>query len=79
MQNLKKEFEYYIANQESFVSQYEGKYIVLKDNKVVGVYDSEIEAYQEAQKTYPLGTFLIQLVESGAENYTETFYSHVLI
>jgi hypothetical protein len=76
---LKQEFEYYIAQQADFVAKYLGKFIVLKDKKVIGVYDSEIEAYQESQKENELGTFLIQHVESGAENYTQTFYSQVAI
>lgn len=76
---LKEEFEYYIAHQSEFVTKYAGKFIVLKDKKVIGAYDSEIEAYQESQKENELGTFLIQHVESGAENYTQTFYSQVAI
>ncbi len=75
--SLKEEFKYYMANQSDLVSLYSEKYIVIKDKEVVGVYDSEIEAYQEAQKTNILGTFLIQFVSAGQENHTQTFYSQV--
>ena len=77
--SLKKEFEYYIKNQKYFVEKYEGKFIVLKDSNVIGVYDSKIDAYEESKKENELGTFLIQLVETGDENYTQTFYSRVSV
>jgi hypothetical protein len=75
---LKKEFEYYIANQQELVQEYVGKFIVIKNQKVIGVYDTQIEAYETTKKDHELGTFLIQCVEAGKENYTQTFYSRVL-
>ena len=76
---LIKEFEYYTEHQKELVEKYEGKFVVIKNQKIIGAYDSEIEAYEEAQKKHELGTFLIQRVESGVENYTQTFYSRVSI
>jgi len=72
---LKEEFEYYIAHQSDFVSKFAGNFVVLKNNEVLGVYGSEIEAYQETQKNEEIGTFLIQFVNPGEENYTQTFCS----
>ncbi len=74
---LNKEFQYYLDNQSDLVDNYSGKFVVIKNMSVIGVYDTEIEAYKEASSTNELGTFLIQLVESGTENYTQTFYSQV--
>ncbi len=76
---LTKEFEYYTTHQKELVAKYEGKFVVIKNQQVIGSYDSEIEAYEGAQKDNELGTFLIQRVEPGAENYTQTFYSRVSI
>ena len=76
---LKKEFEYYKKEQKDLVDKYEGKFVVIKDREVKGVYDTEIEAYQESQKQYELGSFLIQKVEEGEGNYSQTFYSRVAI
>ena len=75
---LKQEFEYYLANQEEFVKQYKGKFLVIKDKKIVGVYNSEIEAYTDSVQKYELGTFLIQECQPGSENYTQTFRSRVV-
>jgi len=73
---LDKEFEYYISNQKELVTQYKGKFIVIKDCKVIGSYDSELVAIKETSKTHDLGTFLVQKCEPGSENYTQTFHSH---
>jgi hypothetical protein len=75
--NLKKELEYYIENQMDLVQQYLGKYIVIKDQKVIGVYDMEIDAYFDTQKEHELGSFLIQHCTPGKESYTQTFHSRV--
>lgn len=74
---LEKEFNFYIKNQAELLKKYEGKFIVIKGEEVVGVYDSELSAYTEAQKKHELGTFLIQQCLPGKENYTQTFHSRV--
>ncbi len=76
---LTKEFEYYKKHQKTLLDKYEGQFVVIKDEEVKGVYNTEIEAYQEAQKEYKLGSFLIQKVEEGKGSYSQTFYSRVSI
>lgn len=76
---LKNEFQFYKENQTELVSKYEGRFIVIKNEKVIGDYDSEIEAYQETQKTHKLGSFLIQKAEEGKDSYSQTFYSRVSV
>jgi len=75
---LKKEFNWYLDNQTELVRKYKGKFIVVKNQEVIGIYDSEIEAYSESAKTHELGTFLIQECQPGEENYTQTFRSRVI-
>ena len=41
---LEKEFEYYLAHQAELVAKFDGKFVVIKGNEVLGAYDSEIEA-----------------------------------
>ena len=74
---LAREFEYYLANQAALVGQYNGMYVVIKDQQVVGVYDSQATAVSQAQQKYALGTFLVQKVEPGTGAYTQTFHSRV--
>ena len=40
--DLRKEFEWYIANQETMVEQYDGKVIVIKNGEVLGAYETEL-------------------------------------
>jgi hypothetical protein len=75
--SLKEEFEHYLSNQDDLVSRYNGKVIVIKDKNVIGVYDTQIEAINETQKSHKLGTFLVQKVEPGESAYTQTFHSRV--
>jgi len=76
---LEKEFKYYLKNQDELVKKYEGKFIVLKDEKVIGAYSSHLEAYNETVKTEELGTFLIQHCLPGSNSHSQTFHSQVII
>lgn len=78
MTALEALFNYYLANQTEMVEKYNGKYIVLVDNKVVGAFETMDEAYNFAESKYKLGTFLIQLCTPGDEAYTQTFHSRVV-
>lgn len=77
--NLEKEFQHFLDHQSELVKQYGGKFIVIKNQEVIGVYNSETEAFTETQKQHELGTFLIQECKPGSEVYTQTFHSRVLI
>ena len=75
---LKTEFEYYLAHQDEMVAKYNGKVIVISGQKVIGVYDDDLSALTETQKTsLKPGTYLIQRVTSGNSGYTQTFHSRV--
>ncbi len=67
---LHEEFAYFISNQDELVRKYKGKYIVIKNQRVIGEYKTELEAYVESQKKHKLGTFLIQHCEAGPSAYT---------
>ncbi len=75
---LQKELEYFKVHQAEFVKQYEGKFLVIKDQQVQGVYDNELSAYNEAKSKFTLGTFLIQKCSPGQESYTQSFYSRAI-
>ena len=76
---LEKEIQYYLDNQKELVKKYNNKFIVLKDKKIIGSYDSHVEAYNKTLETEELGTFLIQHCLSGNQGYTQTFHSQVII
>lgn len=78
MEDLKKDFQYYLDHQDELVKTYSGRYLVIKAENVVGDYSSESDAYFDSVRKYGLGNFLIQLCTSGDEAYTQTYHSRVL-
>jgi len=75
---LKKEFQYYLDHQDELVEKYNGKYVVIKDENIIDVYEDAVTAFTETQKEHKPGTFLIQLVALGNTAYTQTFHSRVV-
>ena len=76
--SIDKEFDYYLKHQSELVKQYSGKYLVIKNQKVEGVFDDELSAYQDASQKFDAGSFLIQPCLPGQEGYTQTFHSRVI-
>ena len=72
---LHDEFKYYLDHQEELLEKYEGRFLVIKEQKIIGSYVSRIEAYRETKKSHALGTFIIQLCEADASAYSHTFHS----
>ena len=75
---LEREFKYYLDNQAELVKKYKSKFIVIKDQTVIGAYDHEMEAHDETLKEHKIGTFLIQHCLPGKESHTATFHSRVI-
>lgn len=75
---LQDEFNYYLAHQAELVEAYDGKFVAIKDGKVLGAYTDELEAIHETKKTHKLGTFLVQKVTPGDDAYKQTFHSRVV-
>ncbi len=74
---LEKEYEFYKKNRSKLVDAYKNKYVVIKDNDVIGVYDSKEEAAKNTIVNNTLGTFLIKLIEKEDTNIR--FYNKVFI
>ncbi|MCY3939554.1 MAG: hypothetical protein OXG29_00550 [Gammaproteobacteria bacterium] len=75
---LNDEFAYYLAHQEQLVSQHNGKCVVIKNKKIIGVYDNYLEAVKETiRQGHQAGTFLTQRVSPGEKDYTSVFHSRV--
>jgi len=71
--NLKKEFNFYIANQDDLVKKYAGKWLVISNEQVRGDFNSNREAYSFGILNYIQGDFIIQLCSEGKDAYTQTF------
>lgn len=76
---LEKEFRYYLDHQDELVKRYNGKFIVIKDYKIIGAFDSALEAVEEVTEQHELGTFLVQKCGPGSTSYTQTYHSRVAV
>lgn len=74
---LDREYNYYKQNQKTFLEKYRGKVLVIRDEKIIGVYEDEATAYKESVSKYGLGTFLIQKCVPDRETI-QTFHSNVI-
>jgi len=75
---LEQELQYYIDHQAELVAQYDGKFLVIKNLQVVGVYENLEGAYFDSIKKFEPGTFLIQECSPGNGGYTQTFHSRAV-
>jgi hypothetical protein len=75
--DLKLEFQYFLDNKAELLREFEGKFVVIKDQHVIGSFDKELEAIEATTNDHELGTFLVQKVEAGEGEYTQTFHSRV--
>ena len=74
---LQKAFDYYLSHQDEIVSKYNGKFVVIRGQNVIGVYDAELKAIQETQKRHQAGTFLVQFVSSGDTGYSAAAFEAI--
>ena len=74
---LDKEFNYYLEHQNELLPLYDGKYVMIVGNKVVGAYNTINEAYYKGKDKYGLGHFLVQLRTPGDSAYTVTYRPRV--
>ena len=67
-----KDFEWFLSNYSDLYNKYGKKYLVIKNESVLGAYDTTADAVEATSKKEKLGTFIVQLCngdESGYTNY----------
>lgn len=77
MNTIDKNYQYFHDNMAELLKQYKDKVLVIKDEKVVGVFNDEASAYTDSVSKYALGTFLIQKCIPEKEA-TQTFHSRAV-
>ena len=76
---LEIEFRYYLRHQPEFAKKHDGKFLVIKGEQVIGVFDDEVEAIREASKAHELGTFLVQRCSPDPASVTLTYHSRIAL
>lgn len=73
-ENIKKNYQYYLDNQSDLNKKYKNKYIIIKDEKVFGIYETLEEAIIKA-KELEAGTYIIQQCKDNES--TQIFHTRV--
>jgi hypothetical protein len=73
--SLRRNLDWYIANQKELARKYNGKILLIVDQNLVKAFNDMAEAYGEALKTYEVGTFTLQPCSPDADSYTLMLYS----
>ena len=76
---LEKEYEFFQKNKKIFKEKYLGKFIVIKNEEVIGVYLTVSEALEKTSKKHEIGSFLIQEVAENDSDYIQRFHSRVFV
>ena len=74
---LEENFKFYLDHQNELLTKYNGKVVMIVNQKVVGAYATEPEAYYAGKSKYGLGNFLIQPCTPGDTDYTITYHNRV--
>lgn len=53
------EFQYYLKNKDDITNKYVGRFIVIKNNTILGDYGSSIDAFLKTKTNHKTGTFLV--------------------
>ncbi len=67
---FEKELEYFIKEQPTLLKQHEGKTLALKNEAVIGVYDSTLDAYLAIKRNGQLGSVMLQECTRGPKAFT---------
>lgn len=60
MDTIQQEIDYYKANRQLFLDTYNGKFLVIKGQQIIGVYTSRTKAYNDTVVLHKEGTFIIE-------------------
>ncbi len=68
-------FRYYLDNQDSLVKEYDGKYIIITKDGVLGAYDTVKDGYDTALSRFGRGNFMLQLCTPGDGAYSQRYFT----
>lgn len=74
---LEKEIETYKKNKEELISKHLGKFVLIKENKIIGIFESQKDAINEGIKKYGNNEFLVKKIEEVEQ--TQNFTSNLIM
>ena len=65
---LEKELAYYQENLKTWLKQSPGKFVLIKEEELVGMFDTNEEALSAGASRFGLASFLIRRIEKSQED-----------
>lgn len=62
-----RDYKYFVKNNDVWYNAYGEKYLAIKDETLLGVFDSITELLNAMNPTHPIGSYIIQQCTSGKE------------
>ena len=79
MDTLQAQFDFFNKNQIELSKKYDGKFIIIHSESIVGVENSFDKAMEDAlNKGLTPGSFLVQECSSNPETLMQTYHSRVV-
>lgn len=72
---LKKEYQTYLEHKDELLAKSEGKFVLIKDTKIIDVYSSYEDALKEGFKRFGNVPFLVKEIQREEE--INFFYTNV--
>lgn len=69
--DLHRERAYYLAHRDTLAQLYDGQFVVIKGDVVLGTYDDAAWAAPQTRKRYAGGAFLVEKVAAAASRGAE--------
>ncbi len=73
------DFQFFLNHYNELFQKYGHKFIVIRNQKILGVYEDVASAIDATVQTYPLGTFIVQECNGDESGYTNYLSSWQLI
>ena len=68
----KKDFDFFINSYKDLYKKYGHKFLAIKNEKILGAYDSVPDAITQLSNEYEIGTYIIQECTSDDSAYRTT-------
>ena len=65
---LKKEYKYYLEIREDLAQEYDGKFVAIKGQEVLGVFDDYLQAANAVYIAHEKGTVLMQEIRKDPDS-----------
>lgn len=76
---LEKEYGFFKRNLPKLLKSYEGAFLLIKGEKVVGIFDTHEAALSAGLSKYQLGKFLVQQCVDKKDSTAQFFNSYFLL